>query len=69
MSILNLGRATQNRELGRATQNRELQDDEMDAVSGGSSGAFDTYRPNLHASSSNPLIQSFLNGFYSTCGC
>jgi hypothetical protein len=60
-----------NNNLGRAMQNRELQDDEMDAVSGGSSGAYDQWQlPGAsHASSDNPLIQAFLDGFYRNCGC
>jgi hypothetical protein len=57
--------------LATLKHNDTLTDSELDAVSGGSSGAYDQWQlPGAsHASSDNPLIQAFLDGFYRNCGC
>ena len=46
---------------------RELEPNELDAVAGGFMAGCTIDEPTV--SEPDPLVQAFLNGFYSTCGC
>jgi bacteriocin-like protein len=66
-----MSKSNETSNLATLKHNDTLTDSELNAVSGGSSGAYDQWQlPGAsHVSSDNPLIQAFLNGFYRNCGC